>query len=59
MSNIQNLSSRIAKLSRELTQARHDADEDLIADIEDELFELEEQLADATESENDHSTGWH
>lgn len=59
MYNISNITSQIAKLSRQLTQARHDGDVDEIEYLEDELAELEDQLADASDDANDHSTSWH
>lgn len=62
MSNIANLSSRIAKLSAQLTEAnsrpKTPENQQLVEDLEDEIFQLEEELEDATDAERDGGYGW-
>lgn len=42
--SIANISSQIAKLSRQLTQARADGDIELAEDLEDQIETLEDEL---------------
>ncbi len=56
MQNIGKLTAQIAQKSRELAQARHDGDVELAERLEDELFELEEDLEAASEGDGPH--GW-
>lgn len=49
MSNLQNLASRIASVSSELAVARSEGDVELIEDLEDELFLLEEEMEEEEE----------
>lgn len=58
MHNIRNLSSQIERLSRELAQARADNDVDEIERLEDELYELQEELDEASEAEGEGRHGW-
>lgn len=58
MSNIANLTSRIAKLSSQLAAARADGDIELADELEDELNDLEDALEDETERQRDGGSGW-
>lgn len=58
MSNIANLSNQIAKLSTELTAARARGDIELSEEIEDELNDLEDQLAEEEEITREGGHGW-
>ena len=59
MSNIHNLTALIAKKSRELAEARTMGEEDEVERLEDELFDLEEDLEAAEEAVRDGPHGWH
>lgn len=52
MHNIANLTAQIAQKSKELVAARNEDDIELIERLEDELYELEEELAEESEIED-------
>lgn len=60
MSNIK-LIQQIRDKAAALQQAHKDGDQELIETLEDELFDLEEELEDETNQEYDdhHNQRWH
>ncbi|QDJ96248.1 hypothetical protein Xoosp13_61 [Xanthomonas phage Xoo-sp13] len=58
MSNIANISNQIAKLSRQLTDARANGDAELAEQLEDALNDLEDALSDAEEDARGTGYGW-
>jgi len=58
--SINKLVQRIKELSKALQNAHDDGDEELIEILEDELYELEEELENeqASEYDENHTHGW-
>lgn len=59
--SINRLIQRIRQTSKELQQARDDGDIEAIERLEDEIFELEEELESEQQNEYDdkHQHGWY
>ena len=59
--SINRLIQRIRQASKELQQARDDGDTEAIERLEDEIFELEEELESEQQNEYDdkHQHGWY
>jgi hypothetical protein len=60
MSNLINLNTRLANLSRQLSAARANDDEDLISQLEDEIDEIEYQIEQIEDEDYDskHGADW-
>lgn len=56
-----NLQEQIRSLSQQLTQAQQDGNTELADDLQDEIWELEEQLNEETERlyDEQHNKQWH
>lgn len=51
MSNLINLQTRLAQKSRELVAARNNDDEELIESLENEIFDLEDEIEELQNEE--------
>jgi hypothetical protein len=56
MSNVANLASQIAKLSRDLTAARNAGDDELAEDLEYQIADLQDELDSA--DDHDDNLDW-
>ena len=60
MSNLMNLNTRLANLSRQLSVAKANGDEDLISQLEDEIDDIEYQIEQIEDQDYDskHGADW-
>ncbi|MFN7096186.1 MAG: hypothetical protein ACK4PR_01295 [Gammaproteobacteria bacterium] len=60
MSNLMNLNARLANLSRQLSAAKANGDEDLISQLEDEIDDIEYQIEQIEYEDYDskHGSDW-